>query len=220
MLVIVGAPAKAQVLIDGRQAGEISPDGPFETPVEPGTRRIGLRLGDYDHADRTAEFTLGETVRFSGRELLTPARPPATAAEAPATTGSGPAPISAEPVRPAEPARPATVGMAVLDPNRELGSDGWHSLRGDVQSFLRAEPRGVMSFEVNRKGWAIRIGALGRGKARWVAGYKDQRNHVLFEMDDNNLEWFEVVNGNRKRKGRQAVEKNAEKVKIDRKSVV
>jgi len=210
---IVGAPPKAQVLIDGRAAGEANADGAFETSLEPGSHRVGMRMREYDSTDRTSELKAGETIVLAGRELLNktaapPGAPKQVAAEQPKPSAPKP------PVPAPKPSRPGLVSSGMSDwegPWKE-DKDGWQAIGRDQRSWFKHQAEGSYSFKVQRKKG---LSFLGKAKAQWMVNFVDLRNHLLFELDEDSLTCFEVVNGSRKKKGETRVAKDIEEVRLE-----
>lgn len=185
-LQIEGATPGAEVLIDQVRAGVIGDDGTFrDAAIAPGDHIIVLRRDRFSPKQFPRTFTAGQTVTIGGMEA-------ALVAE------RAPAP----PPPPPEP-KPAPV-VAKAAP-RATSMDGFESLQGWMQQdngiwrrrgggFLLYKPpaAGVYTFAV----YMIRGGNLFRGgRVRWVADYKDSKNYVVTELDDNNLSIKDVVNG-------------------------
>ncbi|MEZ5401207.1 MAG: protein kinase [Bryobacteraceae bacterium] len=72
-LVIAGAPARAQVVVDGRPAGEVGADGTFTHRFNPGNHTIGLRAEGQAPKDQSRAFGAGQTVQLNARDLLSAA---------------------------------------------------------------------------------------------------------------------------------------------------
>jgi hypothetical protein len=184
-----GATPGADVLIDQRRVGTVADDGTFhEAAVAPGVHVIGLRHDRFAPKQFSRTFAAGQTVTIGGSDT-------ALVAER--------APAPPPPPAPAPEPRPEPV-VAKAAP-RAIAMDGFESQEGWMQQdngvwrrrgggFLTYKPpsAGLYTFAV----YLVRGGTVFRGgRVRWVADYKDPKNYVVSELDENNLTIRDVVNG-------------------------
>ena len=66
---ITGAPARAQLLIDGKQVGELKPGEAFVAPFEPGRHKVGVKADNYQSTDRDVDLRAGAESALAWREL-------------------------------------------------------------------------------------------------------------------------------------------------------
>jgi PEGA domain len=188
-LQIEGATPGAEVLIDQRSAGSVADDGKFyNAAVPPGVHVIALRRERFTPKQFSRNFVAGQTVTIGGTDVaLVAERPPAPPPPPPVPE---PRP---EPVAPKPP------------PPKVASMDGFESQQGWTQQdngvwrrrgggFVAYKPpsAGVFTFAV----YLIRGGNVFRGgRVRWFIDYKDPKNYVVSELDENNLTIKDVVNG-------------------------
>ena len=187
-LQIEGATPGAQVLIDQRAVGTVADDGSFQSPaVAPGDHVIGLRHDKFAPKQFSRTFAAGQTVTLSGSDTAL------VAERAPAPPPAAPAP---------EPRPEPVVSKAAPRPS---AMDGFESMEGWMQQdngvwrrrgggFLTYKPpsAGLFTFAV----YLVRGGSVFRGgRVRWIMDYKDPKNYVVSELDENNLTIRDVVNG-------------------------
>jgi hypothetical protein len=186
-LQIDGATPGAEVLIDQRGVGTVGDDGGFRnSTIAPGDHVIGLRRDKFAPKQFSRNFAAGQTVTISGADsALVAERPPAPPPPAPE-----PRP---EPVVP----KPAPLRASSMDGFES--QDGWMKQdngvwrhRGGGFLTYKLPSNGVYTFAV----YLIRGGNVFRGgRVRWFADYRDAKNYVVSELDENNLSIKEVVNG-------------------------
>ena len=184
---IEGATPGAEVLIDRASAGTVGDDGSFRNAaVPPGDHVIMLRRDRFSPKQFTRTFAAGQTVTISGSDAAlvaerAPAPPPPPAPE--------PKP---EPVAPKAPPRALAMdGFESLEGWTQQDNGIWRR-RGGGFVLYKSPGAGVFTFAV----YMIRGGNLFRGgRVRWVADYKDSKNYVVSELDENNLAIKDVVNG-------------------------
>jgi hypothetical protein len=189
-LQIDGATPGAEVLIDQRSVGSVADNGSFRSPsVTPGAHVIGLRHDRFAPKQFSRTFTAGQTVTISGSDAAlvaerAPAPPP-------------PPPPAPEP-KP-EPPAPKVVRARASSMDGFENQEGWDKQDNGVWrrrggGFLTYRPpaAGTYTFAV----YLIRGGNVFKGgRVRWVTDYKDPKNYVLSELDENNLTIRDVVNG-------------------------
>ena len=188
-LQIDAATPGAEVLIDQRGVGTVADDGSFhDAAVAPGAHVIGLRREHFTPKQFSRTFAAGQTVTIGGSDTAL------VAERAPAPPPPAPAP---------EP-KPEPV-VAKAPPPRATTMDGFENPEGWMQQdngvwrhrgggFLTYKPpsAGVYTFAV----YLVRGGSVFRGgRVRWVMDYKDPKNYVSSELDENSLTIRDVVNG-------------------------
>ena len=184
---IEGATPGAEVLIDRASAGTVGDDGTFRNAaVPPGDHVIVLRRDRFSPKQFSRTFAAGQTVTISG-------------ADATLVAERAPAPPAPPPPEP----KPEPV--VAKTPPRALAMDGFESLEGWMQQdngiwrrrgggfvLFKSPGSGVFTYAV----YMIRGGNLFRGgRVRWVSDYKDAKNYIVSELDENNLAIRDVVNG-------------------------
>ncbi|HEY2844971.1 MAG TPA: PEGA domain-containing protein, partial [Bryobacteraceae bacterium] len=188
-LQIDGATPGADVLIDQRGVGSIADNGSFHSAsVPPGTHVIGLRRDKFAPKQFSRNFAVGQTVAIAGSDAAL------VAERAPTPPPAAPAP---EP-RPA-PAAPKAVRAQASSMDGFENQDGWDKQdngvwrrKGGGFVTYKAPSSGIFTFAV----YLIRGGNVFRGgRVRWVTDYKDPKNYVVSELDENNLTIRDVVNG-------------------------
>jgi len=107
-------------------------------------------------------------------------------------------------------------GMKDLSGSWVPAEDGWSSFPAqDGYSLLQLNPNGVATFTVQRKKSGAKILKFAvKEKASWVAFYSDSKNHLLFELESGQLTVFEILQGSRKQKGKTAVDKDSDDVRV------
>ena len=189
-LQIEGATPGAEVLIDQRSAGTVGDNGSFRSPsVTPGAHVIGLRRERFAPKQFSRTFAAGQTVTISGSDAVL------VAERAPAPP---PPPAPAPEPRP-EPVAPKVVRARASSMEGFENQEGWDKQDNGVWrrrggGFITYKPpsAGVFTFAV----YLIRGGNVFKGgRVRWVTDYKDAKNYVLSELDENNLTIRDVVNG-------------------------
>jgi eukaryotic-like serine/threonine-protein kinase len=178
-LLIEGAMPGAQVLIDGSPAGTIAPDGSLSLAnLQPGERRLELRLDQYRPRVVTRDFPAGETVKLAAGDVALEAIPKPAPKPAP------------KPVAPAA-AKPQVAKMGMegwVDPAGWRLEGDWHMRRGGNYVLYKPLPAGgayVFTLMAHQ----------GRRRLGWVVRHAGDRDHVLFEMDDRHFYRKQVVNG-------------------------
>jgi hypothetical protein len=169
--------------------GTVADNGSFRSPsVTPGTHVIGLRHDRFVPKQFSRSFTAGQTVTINGGDAAL------VAERAPAPPPAPPAP---EP-KP-EPPAPKVVRARASAMDGFESQEGWDKQDNGVWrrrggGFLTYKPpsAGIYTFAV----YLIRGGNVFKGgRVRWVTDYKDSKNYVLSELDENNLTIRDVVNG-------------------------
>ena len=188
-LQIDGATPGSEVLIDQRNVGAVADNGSFRSlSVTPGTHVIGLRRDKFVPKQFSRNFTAGQTVTINGSDATL------VAERAPAPPPPPPAP---EP-KP-EPVAPKVVRARASSMDGFENQEGWDKQDNGVWrrrggGFLTYKPpsAGTYTFAV----YLIKGGNVFKGgRVRWVTDYKDSKNYVLSELDENNLTIRDVVNG-------------------------
>ena len=108
---------------------------------------------------------------------------------------------------PREASAPAVVRVGLEELSRIEGCERLDELmvcKGDDFVLLPAAPPAskytFTARHVRRRGGALtRLyrGLLGKSRIQWVAGYRDESNYLLFQLDDKSLYETQVVDGKR-----------------------
>ncbi|MEI9811976.1 MAG: hypothetical protein WDO18_04580 [Acidobacteriota bacterium] len=165
--------------LNQRVLGSIAPDGGFRTSaIAPGDHTIELRRDQHEPKRFTRTFRPGQTVLISSTEATLNAirvTPP----PAPAST---PPPAAPPPPKPA----PKIVNGTIA--NFETPA-AWHEEqgvwrhRGAAALTYALPPTGIFTFSIYQ---------LKGGKVSWFLDYTDDKNYLLFELDEKNF-WAKVV---------------------------
>ncbi len=184
---IEGATPGAEVLLDQAKVGTISDDGSFrDAAVPPGDHVILIRRDRFSPKQFSRTFAAGQTVTIGGSDA-------ALIAERAPTPPPPPPP------------EPKPEPVVTKAPPRAMAMDGFENLEGWMQQdngIWRRRGGGFVLYKTPGAGtftyavYMIRGGSLFRGgRVRWVTDYKDSKNYIVSELDENNLAIKDVVNG-------------------------
>jgi serine/threonine-protein kinase len=196
---VVAGVDDAAVYINGDRHPRRTQRGRLLVYLTPRTYSIRVeKEGLETSEEQTVEVRRGEEARANF--TLTPVTPAAPPPEPePATESAGiPEPAAPEPRETAAPVaspapKPAAEAPAGWTISEWENSGGWTrdgayitKQGGDYVIASRPPRSGAYQFTI--------LSRRGR-RLRWVAAYRDERNHVLYELDDDELSRIDVING-------------------------
>ncbi len=183
---VSGAAAGTQILLSDRLLGTIGNDGAFRNAnIAPGEHSVELRRDQFEPKRFTRTFRAGETVVIGVADATLAAIPPPPPPVAPPPA---PKPEPA-PVKPAPP-KVRSGDMSSFDaPGAWQLADGVYHHKGAGNLTYGLPPNGIFTFSI----YMLKGGSVLRGgRVRWFLNYTDEKNYILFEMDEENL-WSKVV---------------------------
>ncbi len=183
-LMITGGTPGAEVLLDQRSIGSLGADGSYQNlNIAPGDHTIELRRDQFEARRFPRGFRAGQTVTIAGAEaVLTAVK---VAAPPPSPPPPPPPPAT---VKQAPKARTGDMSNFEAPGTWRMEDNIWKH-RGAATLTYGIQPNGIFTFSI----YMLKGGSLLRGgRVRWVLGYQDPKNYLLFELDEENL-WSKVV---------------------------
>jgi hypothetical protein len=182
-LQIRGGTAGAEVLIDGQRAGLVGSDGSYNSTVSPGDHTVEIRRDGFGPKRLQRTFRAGQPVTISGPDAVLVAERPATPAPPERVPVNTPAPKPT-----VQPLRAGTMDDWEM-PNMWRQEEGAYVHRGSAWIPYKLPAKGTFTFTVQlQKGGNI----FRSGKIRWAVNYTDNKNYILYEIDNKNF-WAKVV---------------------------